>query len=46
MRNDPVDFAGEINTILKILKQTQKEMKVHIECATGDHLAKFLKERP
>ena len=46
MKNDPVDYAGEVNTILKILSSTKKEMQARIECATGDHLAKFLKERP
>lgn len=46
MKNDPVDYAGEINTILKILDSAHKEIKVHIECATGDHLAKFLKQTP
>jgi hypothetical protein len=44
--NDPVNFSGEANELLSAFGRLEKQLNVHIECASLDQFIKMIKSKP
>jgi hypothetical protein len=44
--NDPVNFTGEANELLSAFGRLEKQLNVHIECASLDQFIKMVKSKP